>query len=88
MRLRSIRTRDQFQFDGIGRFGRAVLECQRQPLFTAGQVGIGVTESVQIGAAPEGLAGLCAVFFTGMMDQDDGAVISSLKFSHETESMS
>ena len=85
MRLRSIRTGYQFQFHGIGRFCRAVFECQCEPLFTAGQVGIRVPESVQIGTAPEGLAGLCAVLFAGMMDQNDGAVMGSLKFSHETE---
>jgi hypothetical protein len=49
--------RYQIEFEGIGRFSRPVFECQHKPLFTTGQICIGITESVQIGAAPERLAG-------------------------------
>jgi hypothetical protein len=49
------------------------------------EVGIAVSEGVEVSGASEGLTELCAVLFAHVVDEDDGHLESALQFTQEAE---
>ena len=69
----------ELQFQGLRRGGGAVLDAQKQALAAGRQIGVGIAEGVQIGAAAQGLSGLGPAFFAGVVNEDDGGVVRALQ---------
>lgn len=79
------RISDQPEVHRLGGRGRAVLEGEHEAIAAADEVGIGVTPSVQIAAAAEGLTEVNADALAHVVDEHDGDAKLALEPTQEAE---
>jgi len=58
-----------------------MLDGEHDVLATSCEIGVAISKGMKVAAATQCLAGLCASFLAGVMDQDDGDVESALQLS-------
>lgn len=83
--VRSVVVGDEGEGDGIGFRSEAVFHGEEELVRFSYEVGVGVSEGVEVSGAPEGLAELCAVFFAHVVDEDDGHLEATLQFAQEAQ---
>ncbi len=75
----------ELDFKRVYWFGGPMFQGKHQTILLSGKIDIGISKSVKIGTSSQRWAGLSVMSFTGMMDQDDRGLMTSLQFTQKTK---